>query len=177
MSKGKRLKWRVNFPQLIKEISHNNGVSILAKPLQITMLIMSEIGERAVELNDPKLNLLMLRMAIYEQGDPYSKAYVPEAFDKMQEMADNHVERFPNGFDDWHETHYQMVSAIEREMSKTEPTGRVNDVHLAEGHGGLFTLAKELTDEFEQQYIRQDWIDKEWWDTIDEFIKKKLYET
>lgn len=70
-----KLIWRVNTPQLLKEIMHNPGTSILNQPLQIFARILAEVGDRASELNDPKLNALMCRLAIYEVADPYNKNF------------------------------------------------------------------------------------------------------
>jgi len=72
---AKELKWRVNTPQLIREIASNPGTGILITPLQIFANILAEVGERASELNDPKLNNLMARLAIYSVADPYSPDY------------------------------------------------------------------------------------------------------
>ena len=73
-----QLQWRVNTPQLMKEILGNNGVAILHKPLTIFSRILAEVGDRASELNDPKLNALMCRLAIYEVADPYNENYDAE---------------------------------------------------------------------------------------------------
>lgn len=70
-----KLMWRVNTPQLLKEIMQNPGTSILNQPLQIFGRILAEVGDRASELNDPKLNALMCRLAIYEVADPYNKNF------------------------------------------------------------------------------------------------------
>ena len=69
------LVWRVNTPQLLKEVMSNNETAMLSKPLAIFGRILAEVGERAAELNDPKLNALMCRLAIYEVADPYCKEY------------------------------------------------------------------------------------------------------
>lgn len=69
------LNWRVNTPQLLQEILTNHRMAILSKPLTIFGNLLAEVGERAAELNDPKLNALMCRLAIYEIADPYNKNY------------------------------------------------------------------------------------------------------
>jgi hypothetical protein len=71
------LSWKVNTPALIQEISANGGpgVAVMRKPLQIFASILGEVAERCLEINDPKLNALMCRLALYEQADPYSKDY------------------------------------------------------------------------------------------------------
>ena len=73
-----KMQWRVNTPQLLKEIIGNNETAILSKPLAIFGRILAEVGDRAAELNDPKLNALMCRLAIYEVADPYNENYDAE---------------------------------------------------------------------------------------------------
>jgi hypothetical protein len=75
---SRTVQWRVNTPQLLKEIIGNNETSVLSKPLAIFGRILAEVGERASELNDPKLNALMCRLAIYEVSDPYNPNYNSE---------------------------------------------------------------------------------------------------
>lgn len=75
----KQMEWRVNTAGLLREIiSHNPTASILAKPIQIFGIILSEVGTRAAELNDPKLNKLMARLALYAETDPYDEHYSKE---------------------------------------------------------------------------------------------------
>lgn len=76
--KTHNLDWRVNTPQLLNEILGNNNMVILNKPLSIFGRILAEVGERASELNDSKLNALMCRLAIYEISDPYNENYDEE---------------------------------------------------------------------------------------------------
>lgn len=75
---SRTVQWRVNTPQLLKEIIGNNETSVLSKPLAIFGRILAEVGERASEINDPKLNALMCRLAIYEVSDPYNSNYDAE---------------------------------------------------------------------------------------------------
>lgn len=74
-TESKSLHWRVNSAQLLKEVLTNNTTWALARPLQIFGLLLAEVGERAAEINDPKLNALMCRLAIYSVSDPYNKDY------------------------------------------------------------------------------------------------------
>ena len=68
-------QWKVNTPQLLREILVNNQTQILARPLQIFAGILGQVASRASELNDPELNALMCRLALYEISDPYSKEF------------------------------------------------------------------------------------------------------
>ena len=69
------LAWRVNTPGLLKEVLCNPQTHALAIPLRIFGGILSEVAERCIELDDPLLNQLMARLALYEQTDPYSPEY------------------------------------------------------------------------------------------------------
>ncbi len=71
----KSLEWKVNSGQLLKEILNNPNTAILTSPLKIFSGILAEVGQRASELNDPKLNALMCRLAIYSISDPFSGEY------------------------------------------------------------------------------------------------------
>jgi hypothetical protein len=88
---GTSFEWRVNTPQLLKEIiegyPNNQGV-IFFQPINILKSILIQLGERASEINDPVLNAIMCRLAIYGESDPYSGDY---NHDKLME-AMNHPE-------------------------------------------------------------------------------------
>ena len=81
---------------------------------------------------------------------------------------------FVNGFESWHETHYEVVQAITMEQAKDEPQGLVKERHDAQGHGGLYELAVELTNEFEKLNEGREW-DGEFFDEIDKFMNNKLF--
>lgn len=69
------LIWRVNTPGLLREIGSNNAMAVMSKPLMIFARILGEVATRASELNDPKLNSLMAKLALYEITNPESKEY------------------------------------------------------------------------------------------------------
>lgn len=63
--------WKVHVANLLQEvIEHNESTWILHKPMLILGKILHEVGVRASEINDPELNALMCRLAIYEVSDP-----------------------------------------------------------------------------------------------------------
>lgn len=68
-------QWRVHTPALLKEVMKNTGLGVLGVPMHIFGELLYKVGERASELNDPKLNALMARLTIYEVADPYSPHY------------------------------------------------------------------------------------------------------
>lgn len=75
----------------------------------------------------------------------------------------------------WTETHHEIVKVIGIELNKDESTSKViNDRYAEQGTGGMYELAEELTDEFEELHKDTVW-DGEFFDTIDKFIKEKLF--
>ena len=66
------LKWKVDTTRLLKEIADNAiGINsgVLKIPLNIFQSLLGEVAERAIELNDKKLNKLMIRLALYDMTD------------------------------------------------------------------------------------------------------------
>ena len=80
---------------------------------------------------------------------------------------------FSNGFESWHETHFEVVQEISNELSKVQPEGIVKKMQDEFGHGGLYILAFELTNEFEKLNKGRQW-DGEFFDEIETFLAEKL---
>lgn len=72
------LEWRVHTPNLLKEIVQHSNQPILRQPIHILKQLLVEVGERAAELDDCKLNALMCRLTIYSIADPESTEYDPQ---------------------------------------------------------------------------------------------------
>lgn len=86
VKKDKNLKWRVDTPSLLAEICNNPGVAILKIPLNIFRIKLIELAECAIRINDPELNVIMLRLALYEEGNPNSKEYNPKAISQQEKL-------------------------------------------------------------------------------------------
>lgn len=91
MSKNFELdaEWKVNTAGLLQEVLANPGTEILTKPLQIFAGILAEVAERAAEVNDPELNHLMCRLAMYEVADPYNENFDQKVVDQVKKEAEN----------------------------------------------------------------------------------------
>lgn len=63
------LSWKCHTPNLLREVLNNPGTEMLRMPLNIFGRLLAEVAERASEINDPALNLLMLRLTLYDAGD------------------------------------------------------------------------------------------------------------
>ncbi len=78
---------------------------------------------------------------------------------------------FVNGFDSWHETHFEIVSVIK--FNEDIVGTKVNEIAATEGSGGLYELAKKLTSEFEELYKGVNW-EGDFFDELDEFLTERL---
>lgn len=67
--------WKVHTPALLKEVLRNPGAGILAQPMRIFGDLLGQVAARAIELDDPKLNILMMRLALYDQADPEKHSF------------------------------------------------------------------------------------------------------
>ncbi len=87
------------------------------------------------------------------------------------------LKKFPRGFTSWHETHFEVVAEIARIRSLEEEEAPLNNKvaarEEAQGFGGLYELAEELTDKFEQENKDKTW-DGDYFDFIEEFLEKEL---
>ncbi len=64
------MRWKVHLPNLLNEIiSSNVQLAVLYRPFQILCSLLSQLAGRALELNDPELNKLMLMLGLYELND------------------------------------------------------------------------------------------------------------
>ena len=72
------LKWKCHTPNLFKEILVNKECAILLQPLRILLATLGEVAARAIELDDDKLNELMMRLTLYSCADPQSEDYNPD---------------------------------------------------------------------------------------------------
>lgn len=82
--------------------------------------------------------------------------------------------KFVNGFESWQETHFEMVALIFQEaFLKNEPNPVINNIEEKFGRGGLYELAFQYTDEFEEKNIGREW-DGDFFDAIDDFIEEKF---
>ncbi|KKK71434.1 hypothetical protein LCGC14_2913950 [marine sediment metagenome] len=89
------LKWRCHTPRLFDEILLNPGTSTLKQPLIIFRAILVEVAQRAIELNDDELNLLMLRLTLYDCADPLCKNYNPDIIHKLEQSLHSSAKAKP----------------------------------------------------------------------------------
>jgi hypothetical protein len=67
--KSKQLYFNIDIPNFLKEIQGNSTLQqsyVMRAPMEIMKTKLALITKRASELNDPKLNILMLETKLYE---------------------------------------------------------------------------------------------------------------
>jgi len=64
------VRWKVHTTNLLEEVLNNKGASILAIPLKVLGEKLAEIAELAIEIDDPRLHLLMMDLTLYSASDP-----------------------------------------------------------------------------------------------------------
>ena len=80
-----QLKWSVHTHGLFKEILGNPECSTLKIPLNILLAILREVAQRSTELNDQKMNRLMIRLGLYSVSNPDDPEYNPTLVSKIME--------------------------------------------------------------------------------------------
>lgn len=78
---------------------------------------------------------------------------------------------YPNGDTCYLETFYEVVSAL----TLYEKEGKDIKARMEQGTGGMYELAEDLADEFEQLNKDREW-DGEFFDEIEAFMVQKSFE-
>jgi hypothetical protein len=68
--KATDLSWTCHTPNLLAEVLNNKGSEVLRMPINIFSRLLHRVAERASQLNDPELNLLMMDLTLYDIADP-----------------------------------------------------------------------------------------------------------
>lgn len=76
---------------------------------------------------------------------------------------------FIGDFEDWHENHYEVVRILLNNedyfLDKIEESERKD-----KGMGGMWILAKDITNSFQESYLTESWTDLDWYDTLEGFV-------
>lgn len=84
------------------------------------------------------------------------------------------TKEFVNGFDSWSETHFEVTDFIVTIRNTSNiPNGIIKDIQESQGTAGLWELAVQWTDEFENLNKGRNWEDGDFYDEIEEFCKIK----
>ena len=60
------MAWKIDLPKFLKEIQECSKSTPYSASFNIVRYVLSILAERAIELNDPVLNIIMLNLSLYE---------------------------------------------------------------------------------------------------------------
>lgn len=60
------MAWKVDLPRFLKEIAECSKSIPYAMTFKILAQVLKVLTERAIEINDPALNIIMLNLGLYE---------------------------------------------------------------------------------------------------------------
>lgn len=81
----------VNTPDLIERVFDNPGSSILKIPFNTFKMLLGMVAQRAIELNDPELNILMLRLALYEANPDERGELIDKEYEKLNKESNKQM--------------------------------------------------------------------------------------
>lgn len=68
-----------HLPNLLAEVLNNKTCWVLKIPIEITRGILAELAQVAIEIDNPKLHIMMLRLGLYDVS-------VSERVEKINEL-------------------------------------------------------------------------------------------
>lgn len=61
------MMWKIRLPDLLKEMIEGNPTAwVLRMPVLILRRMLAQLAERAIAIDDPELNIMMLRLGLYD---------------------------------------------------------------------------------------------------------------
>lgn len=88
-SQSLTMEWKVHLPNLFSEILANPGTDILRQPLNILTQILKELASLCIEIDDPRLNILMLRLMLYEVSPQDVSKHIKEQKARLSQSLQN----------------------------------------------------------------------------------------
>lgn len=84
------MAWKADLPRFLKEISECSTNVPYAASFRILAQVLNVLTERAIEIDDPALNIIMLRLGLYEGAHDKN---VDEVISKLRKLiTDNKKE-------------------------------------------------------------------------------------
>lgn len=120
-------------------------------------------------LKTQKLALILLARNEKRQSKIEMLESIVDLLSNLQDEKEMHEYMFPNGFEDWHETHYEVISFIEHSLS-LENGNKFCELDALYGRGELYNVAKNITNDFEKKNKGRNW-DGEFYDEICDFCE------
>lgn len=127
---------------------------------------------------NPHMNL------VNEKGEVLEAFVYRNYIDALQDMVtitDLRIEmhlastkKFPNGFESWHETHYEIVDMLTVQLLKDNLPEPLQEIQEEYGRKQFYTVAKQLTDEFEELHNSHRWEDLDFMEEVEKFFYRRI---
>jgi len=93
------LIWKLNAPGLLKEIADCcRDAAYMSFPLNVFLRMLKSVAEYAVEKNDPELNVMMLRLGLYDVPAREVDDAILGELEKLKEGKEKWLERLKGAY-------------------------------------------------------------------------------
>lgn len=97
------------------------------------------------------------------------------------DFAVKKIKKTRDSFTEYLETHYLIVEFIEETLNLYfdcnnafyEVESYITKDYTQRGTGSKFEMARQWTDEFQEKYKDEDWLENDWYDTLEVFLNEK----
>lgn len=89
----KELQFDVDTPRFLKEVIENNDCKMYGACWNIFRSLLVQVVQRATELNDPIMNVLMLRLNLYEVPNEERHKIIEQIRKGIENGKETHKER------------------------------------------------------------------------------------
>lgn len=97
----------------------------------------------------PNKQVILTNGLAVKKADEWLGKFDPKQFG----FEISQIDRFVNGFDSWHASHFELV----RYLDIAKPFSHSNIRFVCQGREGIYELAREMTDKFEMENRNVYW--------------------
>lgn len=124
--------WKVDLPMFLKEISECSDYVPYAASFRILAQVLNVLTERAIEINDPALNIIMLNLGLYEEAHDKN---ADEVISKLRKLINDNKKRGGLGMiRDDAKIIITPTSVLLKEALTSEEINEINEAHIYRGY-------------------------------------------
>lgn len=152
-----------------------DGDGSIEKPIGFMHLGTSDSSPKRAILMKPIDDMNPNVRWLYREADFGAFHFTDNGSDDWYEDETFSWQKFPNGFEDWAETHHEIVSRLDWYEEKEE-SQVLADIRREQGTGGMWEIGIRLTNAFEFKYKGTAWGegDLNWDECLEEFLNANL---
>lgn len=93
-----KARFDCNLPGLLEEVLNNQSCAILKIPINITKRMLAELAQLAIEIDDDRLHVMMLRLNLYDMPNDKRVEEIKRLEDRifkrtMKEVVDHNKKK------------------------------------------------------------------------------------